>query len=297
MVRCPFPSKIKKIGILSPASLVNLNKITSCMKILRDWGREVTCANNAFIGTSEKYFSAPLPNRVDDFNSFLADDSIDAILCARGGMGSAQLLPEINWSLLKKRNLPVLGYSDINAIHLAMHKKDAGIPVVCPTARKLESALNDEFTFASFEAVMQDVVLGKSKVVCLKANELNKIRVIKEGNASGQLIPVNLMVFCSMIGTPYLPDMKGKILLLEEIGSEPIIVERMFEQLRLSGILSNISALVLGTFAECGSKEELELIFRRYSCYTNGPILADFPFGHSLPTTCLIMGTMANIEK
>ena len=78
--------------------------------------------------------------------------------------------------------------------------------------------------------------------------------VVNHGSVTAPLIAGNLMCLLNLMGTPYQPDFSNKILLIEDVGIEPYIVEGMFSQLYVAGILSNVSGVIIGNFTECVAK-------------------------------------------
>ena len=146
---CPFPDTIRKIGICTPSKLVDPEQIAVAAALLEKWGIAYTLAPDALTPGEEDYFAADAEKRAAGFNALLRDESIDLILCSRGGYGAAYLLPLIDWDLLKKRNLPVVGYSDVTALHLAMLARSAGKPVAARMAAHLPDIAADPFSCES----------------------------------------------------------------------------------------------------------------------------------------------------
>lgn len=141
MVKNPFPSSVRKIAVPAPAGIPDRKRLDDSLALLHSFGIETVPGRHIFAESGESYFASSKENRAEDFNAFLHDPSIDLILCARGGYGSMQILPLIDWETLRRRNLPVVGFSDITAIHLAMLRKKAGIPIASQMAARLSAAL------------------------------------------------------------------------------------------------------------------------------------------------------------
>jgi len=170
---------------------------------------------------------------------------------------------------------------------MAMFRKNAGIPVACPMADKFTRLQKDAYTLKAFSRVMAPMTNAGA---ALSLPPGRKIRILKNGEASGSVLPVNLTVFCSIIGTDFMPDVSGKILLLEDVNEDPYKIDRMLTQLHLAGILSSCSALIFGNFRKCGTRHSMNLIYHRFAAYINGPVFAGFPFGHVLPMACMRFG-------
>jgi muramoyltetrapeptide carboxypeptidase len=289
MIRNPFPSNIKHIAIVSLAGKPKREAVSSTCKLLKGFGIRTTVMPNVFAAEQGTKLPSPCELRISDFNRALNDNSIDLILSSRGGHGSAQLLEKIDWRLLKKRNLPVLGYSDITAFHLAMFAKDAGIAVSSPMASELPRTLRHSVTWESLSSSLSP---SSGKIFPLP--EKFKLNTIKGGKSAGKIIPVNLTVLTTMLGTPYLPDFKRAVLLLEDLNEPVHKLDRYLTHLQLSGVLKDISALLFGNFRRCGNEKERLKVFTKFANAVNGPVISGIPFGHIKRRLCLRFG--ANVE-
>lgn len=288
---CPFPDTIKKIGICTPSKLVDPDRITAATALLDRWGIAYTLAPNALTAGEEDYFAADAATRAADFNTLLRDESIDLILCSRGGYGAAYLLPLIDWDLLKKRNLPVIGYSDVTALHLAMLSRHAGRPIAARMAAHLPDIAADPFSCDSMRAAIAGDTENTASLHPVNSSVISSV--------TGDFVPVNLTVLASLCGSPWLPDWSGKILAVEDVDEEPRKIDRMLLQLDLAGIPDKISALVFADFSgDCGSPEERERIFRRVAERHPGlPVFAGLNFGHALPSLSFAVGSPVTIRK
>ena len=298
----PFPPFIRKIGIVSPAGLPSQEKLQEACRLLKSWNIESVLGKSVVLQGEEEYFAADREARAEDLNQMIDDHSIDLVLCSRGGYGSASILPLICWDKLRERNLPIAGYSDITAIHMAMLRMRAGIPVTSPMAAALPEWSMDEFTLASargvFKRIFQEKKSGsETSSVSGQTFQLQAIsrHIIP---VEAPVIPGNLSLLVSLCGTPWLPDLHGAILVVEDVGELPRILDRHFTQLRLCGILDQIQALVFADFTNCGSEKELNRIFQRFSrIHPNLPMWKGLPFGHKLPTCCFLDGAWGRISS
>ena len=281
----PFPKQIRTIGVAAPAGSADREKYEASVRLIESFGIRVVSAPHLFSETPHaSYLSAPENERADDLNALIRDPGIDLIQCIRGGYGSMKILESIDWDVLRERKLPVIGFSDITAIHLAMVAKHAGIPVAGQMAARFAESMKDPLTHDSFRSSLRFALTGEGKL------EFSPLKVLKDGTCSGPLIPANLTLLTALCGTSYLPDLTGCILVIEEIGEPPRKIDRELTQLRLSGILDRISGLVFGQYTDCGTESELDPLFREFAQYVSGPVLAGFPFGHEIPSVTLPCG-------
>ena len=296
----PFPGNIKKIAILSPAGIPDPEKIQQAVDWFASHHIEAVCGKSVCQRGEEDYFAADREKRAADFNAALEDPQIDMILCARGGYGSASILPLIRWDLLRQRNMPVMGFSDITALHLAMLRHGAGIPVTGQMAAALMKWIQDPQTVESTRKVLARIFEQSREV-----QQISLTRVLPSGGTvpqipqtfSGPLIPANLSILASLCGSDYLPDFQNAILVVEDVGELPRKLDRHLTQLELCGILDRVQALVFADFTQCGTAEEMDRIYRRFAEQHPGTVFwRGLSFGHELPSLCFQAGCSAVID-
>ena len=134
-----FPDTIRTIGVIAPAGRLAPELAESGRTVLRREGLKV----KGPLAVSEcgvSYLAGLPEERAAALEKMWLDPAVDLLLCTRGGFGSAQLLPLLDWKTLRKRRIPLCGYSDVTALHWAMMRMNAGLPVVCPMLGKLAAA-------------------------------------------------------------------------------------------------------------------------------------------------------------
>lgn len=293
-----IPDCFKHIAIIAPAGPAEREKVMNGLELLRSWGKKVTVMPNVFKGTSEKYLSASLTLRLSDLHTCWLDSSIDLILCTRGGYGSAQLLEYIDWDLLRSRSLPLVGYSDITALHLGMLTKNAGVPITAPMCAKLTEALIEDIN-AAYTAKYLNIAFNSfsEPVELFSPASAASIRVIKPGTVTARPIAANLAVMAAQCGTGFFPDISTRMLIIEDINEPAYKIDRYLTQLQQAGILSQCKGLLFGSFTGCGTNVELQLIFEKFATMVNGPVLAEFPFGHTFPIISINMSRPLHITE
>ena len=256
-------------GIVSPAGPVPPEVFDAGLKGLEKLGFGV----KTFPHAREKagYLSASAEDRLADFVSAWNDPEVDAILCARGGFGSAHLLPLFDWRGMMERKLPLLGFSDITALHLAMDKLGVGRPVAAPMLKFIPEL--DAGSLAAFLRVLKR-----------DDGESDGAEVLTEGAFSGRPLAGNLTVTASLLGTPYFPDPRGRVLVLEEVGEPLYRIDRLLTQLEQAGVFSVCAGAVFGAFTggEFADAELRELLFGAAK-RAGKPAVVGYPFGHKLP--------------
>ncbi len=295
------PKRIRrgsKIGLISPSSgTPNPDDINKAIEVLKYYDLQYDIAPNVLKGSG--YKTRTPQERADDLNLMFDKQDIEAVFCIRGGYGSAQILDLIDYDKIKKNPKILLGYSDITALHSAIFKMTNLITFHGPV---LLSKFTD-YTIANFE----NVFFNNNQEIILK-NPSNKnglreqylTRTINSGKAKGRIIGGNLSLISSLIGTKYQPDFNNKIVYLEDVGETPYRIDRMLQQLKMAGMLDNISGLVWGKCEECiaGSSQstwDLSLgeVLDYYFKPLNIPSFTDLLIGHTdnqltIPNGCLV---------
>jgi muramoyltetrapeptide carboxypeptidase len=286
----PFESNVRKIRIISPASPPRDAPFRKALDSFKKNNIKIFLSEKARSCGITKKWPAPPDERASDFNSALRDPQTDMIICSRGGFGTADILDLIDWESFKKRKLFVLGFSDITALHLAMLKYKAGIPIAGSMLADIPSVFFSDFPGLSLEKALS----GDRKPLCL--NKICRLSTIKKGKAKGQIVAANLCVLSSTIGTKFMPSLKGKILLLEEINEPPHKIHRFFSHLYHAGILDDIKGLLLGIFKNCGKRAELNHVFANFAKKVSGPVVSGVKFGHIKKTIFFRLGAELSIS-
>ena len=271
-----------RIAITSPAGKVDSEKLAKGVSFLKSCGYEIVLGQT--LQEEEFWTAGSAELRSKEFQDFWLDDDVDAVWAARGGFGCAHLLDIIDWGGISGSESLLLGHSDISVFHLAFLKYgiSRSISAAMP-AVELSTKVPDPLT------VNSTLSLLSGDLGFLKA-ELRECEVLSAGSARGRLIPVTLSVLCSLCGTSYLPDFKDSILVLEDVNESPYRIDSYMNQLRLNGILSSLSGLILGDFRNCGSELDLEYVYNKYKKEVRGPVLKGLAFGHCDPRLSLPVG-------
>ena len=287
-----FPEKIRCIAITAPAGFPDQTVLAQAVNELQKAVKVKSFIAQPTADTPT-YLAADAADRLDCFNAAINDPEVDLILSVRGGFGSVHILRGLDYDTLRRRNLPVMGYSDITAIHCAMLSKNAGIPISGSNLLQLSEVVKDDLSFASH----QQALCGCDQTIELPAPLLQAITPQAATQAvASPAYAANLTVLASLCGTEFMPDFSNKILIIEDVNEPAYKIDRMLEQLRLSGILKNISALVFGEFTDPeNSAEALTKLFNRFSEKLNCPCYKNFAFGHKFPMYAVNSSLTLNI--
>lgn len=287
-----FPPSLQpgdRIRIVAPAGNVSKEKVLPGIELLKERGFEVLVGRHVF-GRHFQYAGTD-EERLADLQEALNDPRTHAIICARGGYGSIRILEKLDFAPLLKHPKWLAGFSDITILHAALNK----LPMASVHGAMPGSFLENLKPEKSFQSLMEALTSGHSQVE-MEPNPFNR-----PGKASGELVGGNLSLLYNLQGTPWQLDTRGKILFLEDVAEYLYHLDRMMQNLRLSGQLKGLSGLILGGFSDMKDNDSpfgnsvFEIIREAVQSY-NFPVCFDFPAGHIPKNISLIMGASYDLE-
>jgi muramoyltetrapeptide carboxypeptidase len=268
-----------------------------------------------FLRKRDGYLAGTDEERVADINALFADPEVKGIFALRGGYGSCRILPLLDYAAIRANPKPFVGYSDITAMHLAILVKTGLVTFHGSNASsaftKPNMAVCCEMLIGSRRPpgdgakrpALGDRGLplkGKSKNLFSRQGAQGaKIRTVVSGKAKGQLLGGNMTCLLRLIGTPYVPDFRGAILFLEDTGEKAYRIDGMFTHLRLAGILSQISGLVLGQFdykADATEPRRIKTCLQREAERIGVPCVSGAPIGHFPGQIIVPQGVPAELD-
>ena len=277
-----------RVALVAPAGILkdraHVDRAAANTRLL-GWepllGENVSSAHAYFAGTDEQ--------RVHDLNAALRDDSVDGVWCVRGGYGAMRLLDDIDWDALRRHPKPIIGFSDITAIHAAVYRECNLVSFHGPTAR-------GELTPFSRDHLERALVDQRDS--CGVADDG---RVLRKGRASGRLAGGNLALVTALIGTPWSVDFDGAILVLEDIDEAAYRVDRMMRQLLLAGALHVCAGIVAGDFRMPAGEtttdnRTVDDIIAEAAGIAGIPCFSGAPFGHVDDQWTIPLGAQAELN-
>jgi len=241
------------IGLVSPASILpEEQRYDEIADTISGLGFRVKIGSNArnrygnLAGRDEE--------RAEDLNLMFSDPDVDAIIPFRGGWGSNRILEMIDFDNIRNNPKPLIGFSDITSLLLAIYSKTGLVTFHGPVGK---SEWND-FTKSNFEQVLMS---DRTDIFENPFDSEVSVQTITPGTAQGRLLGGNLTVLTSMLGSDYLPEWDNAILFLEDVGEDVYRIDRMLTQLKLNGILEKISGFIFGRCTNCerGNNYSLKL--------------------------------------
>jgi muramoyltetrapeptide carboxypeptidase len=202
-------------------------------------GRRYTLRYDEALFTTDGYLAGSDERRLTELAAALADPDARAVVMARGGYGLMRLLPFIDPEVLRAAAKPIVGFSDGTAL-LAQAARAGLASIHGPVVTQLANLPADDH--AALFRLLEEPAPG---VV------LEGLEQITPGRARGPLIGGNLEVFSRLVGTPFLPDVDGALLFIEDLGERPYRIDRLITHLDLAGVFSALSGVIVGDFSAC----------------------------------------------
>lgn len=286
-----------RVGLVSPATAAfERYPIEIMREALESLGLEVVFGEHFFDRFG--YFAGDDDARAADINSFFRDDSIRMIF-ARGGWGSARLLPLLDYAMIARHPKVLLGYSDATALLNGVHHQTGLVTFHGPSPL-------DRFSAEHFRRVIMDgEAMTMRNLVDVSDDKLvqteHRIQTLHGGTARGPLVGGNLTVLTAIIGSSYLPAFDGAILFLEDVGEAVYRVDRMLTQLKLAGILDRLAGVVFGRCTKCGPDTDygsltLEDVLDRHFKPLAIPAFSGSMIGHIEQQFTLPLGVEVEID-
>ncbi len=263
------------LAILSPASTPKADLVHRGVAHLHSLGYNTVLGAHT-LDSGPLYYAGAIEDRLDDLHAAFADPTIDGILCARGGWGSAELLPHLDAALIRSNPKVFIGYSDHTSLHCWLHNEANLVTFYGPMAAA-DFSRDDGVDLASWRHSLE----GDSS---WSLGAEDGLRVLRAGRAEGELNGGCISIFAAALGTPYAPHIDSAgILFLEDIGTKPYQWDRMLLHLRYAGLLEKVTGIVFGDMRQCIPADEMEYLDRAILHALrdfDGPIAIGLRSGH-----------------
>jgi muramoyltetrapeptide carboxypeptidase len=283
------PSRLRRgdvIGIAAPASAPPDPKaIDRSVQALEQLGFKTRLAPNVrnrwgFLAGSDR-------DRAADLMRLFGDPKVQAIVCMRGGYGSARLLPLLDYRLIRKHPKIFVGYSDITSLHSAFFVKAGLVSFHGPMLNSdfIHKPMPD-YTLQTFLRMLTKPEAPGS--IC-RGYRKKTVKVLHRGSATGELVGGNISILCASLGTPWQPPFKRRILFFEDLDEVPFRFDRMLTQLLNAGVLQQVAGIAIGINKNCKDpkarktkeyRQTVEDVFKERLTPLGIPVVSGLPFGH-----------------
>ncbi len=288
----PFLQKGQKVAFVSPAGCITTACLERGIRLIESWGLKYETGLHALkhCGT----FAGSDQERAADFQRALDNPEIKAIICTRGGYGSARIIDQLDFSRFRLNPKWIVGFSDITVFHSHL-QQNLHIASIHSTMPQTYPSSSSEDALAS-TGTLHAALFGEGLIYRFRNQFLNR-----PGIVTAPLIGGNLSILYSLRGTPTDIDPSGKILFIEDLDEYDYHIDRMLLNLARGGWFENPAGLIVGTFTliKKGANPYMRNVWEIISRYTEGktyPVCYGFPAGHIPHNHTLYMGIPACLE-
>jgi muramoyltetrapeptide carboxypeptidase len=277
----PYLKPNDKIAIVATARKISEEELLFAIETIKGWSLQPILGKNIY--ASENQFAGSDAQRAEDLQWAINDDSIKAIIVARGGYGTLRIVDAIDFTKLKTNPKWVIGYSDVTILHSHIHQH-IGIPTLHATM-PINFSKNKEAG-----ETLRKCLFGETISYPFETHPLDKI-----GEAKGILVGGNLSLLYALSGTESDIDTKDKILLIEDLDEYLYHIDRMMLNIKRSRKLAHLKGLIVGGLTDMKDnaipfgKTAEEIILDAVKEY-NFPVCFNFPAGHVERNLALYFG-------
>lgn len=289
-----FPAPLKRgdrVAIISPAGPVVPANLEVGLAYLQELGLRPHLSTALFNRRPPyDYLAGEDLVRLQSLQEAFEDEEVRAIICSRGGYGTMRLLDQIDFDRISETPKFFLGFSDITALHLAMAARGRLSTLHGPVVKSIALHRREDETLKDLEAIL----FGRGRERCW-----SNLEPVRPGRVQGPLYGGNLSLIVALLGTEFLPEMEGAILVIEDVGEADYRVDRLLTTLRLA-LGKKLRGLVLGDFSGCEGvyvsseafNEYLASLGREFSC----PVVMAAPVGHQERNRAFFQGAQAELD-
>lgn len=305
-VRYARPPRLRRgdaIALINPGGVVNDAQIeravtnAESLGLVPRLGRNLRLKYGGYAGSARE--------RVDDLHAAWRDPEIRAIWSVRGGSGTAQILPLVNFALLRATPKILMGFSDMTALLNAVSTHSSLITFHTPSGISTLSP----YSKRNIEQVLFDAAPNYAMLPALENEARSEsepeyaVRTQRGGRIEGELVGGNLAVLAALVGTAYMPALANKILFLEDINEAPYRIDRMLTQLAqyMAHTKQYPAATVFGVCRRCEATDgeaslTLQEVIRDYAATQLGAVASGYSFGHIAAQMTLPIGARAILD-
>lgn len=294
--RPPFLKEGDHVAVIATSYQPTDSSMARSCRVLENWGLRPVIGENIKanpipkVKDTVKYYSGDAVQRASSLQAALEDDSIKAIVCARGGYGAIQLLKLIPPESFISHPKWIVGYSDVTTIHCAAFSYG-----VMSIHGEMCNSFGTNKGPDEAALKLRDLLFGDVPVYEIPAHPCNSF-----GRAEGVLVGGNMITMAALAGTQYDPTSKdGIILFIEEIDESMHAIDRLFNMLIIQNRIPNLRGIVFGDFYECDRDlpfASVEDMLHQYTSKLGIPVCYGFPAGHGKVNMPLIEGARVVLD-
>lgn len=290
------------IGVASPASPYD-----SRSQVMRgvEWWEARGYAVKLAPGVWERddYVAGSPEQRADDLNALFADPDVDVVQVLQGGFGSAQVIPHLDFEAIAANPKPLLGFSDITALHVAIRQR-TGLATIYGNG--LSGVGSTDVSTFSKERLLEVLGGGGAGEVPPDPDD-PWLRVVRGGRVTAPLVGGCLQLLMQTLATPWEIELDGAILFFEDVRCPPYAVDGNLVQLAHAGKLDGLAGVVVGHMEKCdyadtrqvadwARSRSLEDVLEERLEPLGVPVLYGLPLGHGKHLAALPLGVTCTLD-
>ncbi|MDB6123940.1 MAG: Peptidase LD-carboxypeptidase [Pedosphaera sp.] len=273
------------VGIIAPASAPPDPKaIDQSLLVISELGFKPKLSRNA--RKRWGYLAGTDRERASDLMEMFCDRKVKAIICVRGGYGTARILPLLDYRKIRENPKIFVGYSDITSLHSAFLKKSNLLSFHGPMLAS--DFIKDNYPQFSRDSFVKILTEARPPGSICQGYTGKTVSILRRGRVSGQLVGGNITLLCASLGTPYQPDFRGKILFFEDVDEVPYRYDRCITQLSNAGVLQQVTGIAVGLCESEDPKaktakeyrQTFEDVLKDRLLHLKVPVVIGLPFGH-----------------
>ncbi len=274
------------IGVVALSGPADPERLERGLTNLRAWDRPVIEAPN--LRQRSDYLSGSDSSRVGGLHALL-DRDIRVIWAARGGYGITRVLDRLPWDRLVEAEVMLIGYSDATALLNPLTLRSGVVQVHGPVVTELTAW--DCPDFVRLRALLE------GRLPDPRLFDVAGAHIVRSGRAVGKALGGNLSLLAALAGTPWAPDLRGAVVFIEEVNEPLYRLDRLLTQLRSTGMLDGVKALISGDL--CGCEVGCETRWRQLllDAVPEGvPVVHGLPFGHGPANLAFPVGAVVELD-
>ncbi len=274
------------IGVVALSGPTDPGRLDRGLEVLRSTGREVIEAPN--LRSRRAYLAGSDEERVAGLHAVL-DRGARILWAARGGYGATRILGRLPWDEMARRSVVLIGYSDLTAVLNPLAERSGVVQLHGPVVTELIDPHGD--------AVLRVLELLEGRLSGGVLFEIDQHQVVRPGRARGRAFGGNLSILAALAGTSWAPRNPEGLLFIEDVAEPAYRLDRLLTQLRDSGILSSVKALISGNLYKCESVETVKWRRLLVEAVPPGiPVVEGLPFGHGSDHRAFPVGAEVELD-
>ena len=275
------------IAVLAISSPSDPQRIDQAVENLRSRGLRVTIADN--IAHSHRgYLAGSDGERVEELNRYLNSPEFDAFFFSRGGYGAMRILDRVDYDAIRKNPRPLIGFSDLTALHQAM--------AIRANVASFHGPMVNLDWFHGLSPDIEEWFWSMLGGAAPLTRNFDRNQIVCEGDAEGILFGGCLSLTAALIGTEYDFWIDDGIWFWEDVDEPAYRLDRMLTHLNLSGRLKKIRGVAIGKLKGCGSESEIDALLHETFDSYRVPVVRDLPFGHHGDNLLMPVGAPVRIS-